>query len=75
MRGRLGELSSGGLALECAGWLDGLSAALGTLGGSLLGACSGGAGLVQVESTVRAALDGWAYRLQGSRCGGGHLRA
>jgi hypothetical protein len=78
VRGRLGELSAGGLALECSGWLDGLSSALGTLGGGLLGACGSGAGLLQVEGAVRAALDGWVYRLQAGRCGtpkgglGGH---
>lgn len=68
-RNRLAELSAAGLALECSGWLDQLSLQLRQLGGRLLGPCSSGQGLLQVEAAVKAALEEWQYQLQASRCG------
>ncbi|EFN52303.1 hypothetical protein CHLNCDRAFT_139073 [Chlorella variabilis] len=66
-RNRLAELSAAGLALECSGWLDQLSLQLRQLGGRLLGPCSSGQGLLQVEAAVKAALEEWQYQLQASR--------
>ncbi|PRW61397.1 Conserved oligomeric Golgi complex subunit 1 [Chlorella sorokiniana] len=63
VRGRLGELSAAGLALECSQWLDELSTALRALGGRLLSPCDTGQGLLAVEAAVKAALEGWQYSL------------
>jgi hypothetical protein len=68
VRGRLSELSAGGLALECSQWLDQLSQQLRQLGGRLLGPCASGQGLLSVEAAVKAALEGWQYALQATRC-------
>ena len=68
VKGRLSELSAGGLALECSQWLDQLSQQLRQMGGGrLLGACTSGQGLLGVEAAVRAALEGWQYALQPTR--------
>jgi hypothetical protein len=67
VRGRLSELSAGGLALECSQWLDQLSQQLRQLGGRLLGPCTSGQGLLSVEAAVKAALEGWQYALQAIR--------
>ncbi|KAL4423803.1 hypothetical protein ABPG75_001104 [Micractinium tetrahymenae] len=69
VRGRLAELSTAGLALECSQWLDQLSQQLRQLGGRLLGPCASGQGLLSVEAAVRAALDQWQYALQAPAAG------
>ncbi len=69
VQGRLAELSTAGLALECSQWLDQLSQQLRQLGGGLLGPCSSGQGLLGVEAAVRAALDQWQYSLQAPAAG------
>lgn len=69
VQGRLAELSTAGLALECSQWLDQLSQQLRQLGGGLLGPCSSGQGLLSVEAAVRAALEQWQYSLQAPAAG------
>lgn len=61
---RLSELSAAGLALECSQWLDQLSQQLRQLGGRLLGPCTSGQALLNVEAAVKAALAAWHYALQ-----------